>query len=96
MKPLTPGASDTTKPSAFCVCCVVFAISFLQEQSDLAPHCLQIYANNFSKYTVALYLLLENRFSLNHFAATKIIENDFVLYLLLMLLLYICNLRVIK
>ena len=47
MKHLTPGASDTTKSSAFCVCCVVFVISFLQEQSDLAPHSLQIYANNF-------------------------------------------------
>ena len=35
---------------------------------------------------VALYLLLENRFSLNHFAATEIIENDIVMYLLLMLL----------
>ena len=55
MKPLTPGASDTTKSSAFCVCCVVFAISFLQEQSDLAPHRLQVYANNFSKYMRQTY-----------------------------------------
>ena len=34
---------------------VVFAISFLQEQSDLAPHRLQIYANNFSKYMRQTY-----------------------------------------
>ena len=53
-------ASDTTKSSAFCVCCVVLAIFgrtlwvrvelLLTEQSDLAPHRLQIYDNNASRY----------------------------------------------
>ena len=56
----TFGASDMTKSSAFCVCCVVLAIFgrmlwvrvelLLKEQSDLAPHRLQIYANNTNRY----------------------------------------------
>ena len=57
---LTIGAPDTTKSSAFCVCCVFLAIFgrtlwvrvglLLKEQSDLAPQRLQIYANNVSRY----------------------------------------------
>ena len=53
---LTFGASDTTKSSGFCVCCVSLVIFsrtlwvhvglLLEEQSDLAPRRLQIYANN--------------------------------------------------
>ena len=57
---LTFGAPDTTKSSAFCVCCVFLAIFgrtlwvrvglLLKEQSDMAPQRLQIYANNVSRY----------------------------------------------
>ena len=62
---LTFGASDMTKSPAFCVCCVVLAICgrtlwvrvglLLKEQSDLAPHRLQIYANNVSRYMRQTY-----------------------------------------
>ena len=55
---LTFGASDKTKSSAFCVCCVFLAIFGrtlwvrvgLKEQPDLAPQLLQIYANNVLLY----------------------------------------------
>ena len=59
------GASDTTKSSAFCVCCVVLAIFgrtlwvrvglLLKEQSDLAPHRLQINAHTVSRYMRQTY-----------------------------------------
>ena len=57
---LTFGASDTTKSSAFCVCCVFPAIFGLTlwvrfGQSDLAPHRLQIYAINVSRYMRQTY-----------------------------------------
>ena len=43
---LTFGASDTTKSSAFCVCCVVLAIFGRTLWVRVAPHRLQIYASN--------------------------------------------------
>ena len=62
---LTFGASDATKSSVFCVCCVVLAIFgrmlwvrvglLLKEQSDLAVHRLSINANNVSRYMLQTY-----------------------------------------